>query len=349
MGELLHLSDPIAAADAIATVTDAVLIGTLAIAEQLTLVKQFPLAGLDRDEAPARMLIVAMGRLGGREPGYGSDADVLFVHQGQPGRSAQEAASYATAVATKFRALLSEASTEPSLEVDADLRPEGRNGPLVRTLESYREYYDRWSHIWESQSLLRGRPIAGDDDLAAQFTTLIHPVRYPEVVTTTQVTEIRRIKARVERERLPRAAQPERHLKLGPGAIGDVEWTVQLLQLQHARANPQLQTTATLTALTELTALGFISDADGAHMRDAWLLATGIRNALTLWTGRSSGPKLDVLPEDRNSLSGLGLIMDYPVHAGAQLEEDYLRAVRRCRRVVERLFYGKVVTAADGS
>ena len=342
-GELLHLSDPVAAAEAITTVTDEVLVGTLSIAERLTL------AEFGCHEPPTRVLIVAMGRLGGCEPGYGSDADVIFVHEPHECSDLEVATAYATAVATTFRTLLGHTSGEPALEVDADLRPEGRHGPLVRTLDSYREYYNRWAQNWENQALLRARPVAGDPGLAACFTTLIEPLRYPTKLTTTAATDIRRIKARVERERLPRAVQPERHLKLGPGAIGDVEWTVQLLQLEHAHEHQPVQTTATLPALTHLNTLGFITDSDRNTLQTAWLLASGIRNALTLWTGRTSGPVLDVLPAERKALSGLALIMNYPVHAGMQLEEDYLRAVRRSRRVVERLFYGKPVTAADGS
>lgn len=341
--EVLHLSDPIAAASAITNVTDAVLTGTLEIAENLTRVE------LGLTQPPTAMLVVAMGRLGGREPGYGSDADVLFVHEPHDAHSpAHVAHTYATAVATRFRSLLNEVGPEPGLEIDADLRPEGRNGPLVRTLDSYREYYSRWGQTWERQALLRARPIAGDPGLGNRFTGLIDQFRFPSALTPSELTEIRRIKARVERERLPRAVTPARHLKLGPGTIGDVEWTAQLLQLQNAHAHPELHTTSTLETLAGLENLGLMTADDAAVLRRSWLLSSAIRNALTLWTGRTSGTGIEVLPSDRRALAGVARLMDYPAGAENELEEDFLRAARRARRVVERIFYGKPVAARDG-
>ena len=258
----------------------------------------------------------------------------------QPAAGATSAQDYAHAVAVQVRSLLGSMGAEPALEVDADLRPEGRNGPLVRSIASYAEYYARWSHVWESQALLRARPVAGNPALAAAFVALIEPLRYRESLEESQVLEIRRIKARVERERLPRAIAPIRHLKLGPGGIGDVEWTVQLLQLQHGFAHPSLRTTSTLDALDALASLSLIDEGDAEILRTAWLLSSGIRNALILWSGRSSGSASDVLPAGRHDLVGIARIMDYPAEAVGDLEEDYLRAARRARAVVERIFYG---------
>ena len=180
-----------------------------------------------------------MGRLGGHEFGYASDADVLFVHDPVEGSDERAASEAAQAVVGELRRLLAVPSADPPLVVDADLRPEGRQGPLVRTLASYQAYYDRWSHVWESQALLRAEPLAGDVELGERFVALIDPIRYPESgLDAAAVREIRRIKARVEAERLPRGVDPARNTKLGPGGLADVEWTVQLLQLQHAAAVP---------------------------------------------------------------------------------------------------------------
>ncbi|MFP3675172.1 hypothetical protein SB724_20365, partial [Bacillus sp. SIMBA_031] len=88
----------------------------------------------------------------------------------------------------------------------------------------------------------------GSDELAADFVKLIDPIRYPAELAETDVREIRRIKARVESERLPRGADPARHVKLGRGGLSDVEWLVQLLQLQHAGKHPDLRTTSTMEA-----------------------------------------------------------------------------------------------------
>src|SRR6185312_14786542 len=203
------------------------------------------------------LLVVAMGRQGGREISYGSDADVMYVHRPLPGADPDQAQQQAERIVGRISALLKQPCTPPVLaervlEVDAALRPEGKNGPLVRSLESYREYYQRWSLVWEAQALLRARPMAGDDALAEDFIALVDPIRYPSDLSSDQVREIRRIKARVESERLPRGADPARHLKLGRGGLSDVEWLVQLLQLQHAHERPELRTSNTLEALSAI-------------------------------------------------------------------------------------------------
>src|SRR5204863_3420979 len=146
--------------------------------------------------------------------------------------------------------MLGSPGPEPALSVDADLRPEGRNGPLVRTLDSYAEYYARWAHPWEAQALTRALPAVGDAELGERFEALVDHVRWPAGgLPEAAVREIRRIKARVESERLPRGADPHRHLKLGRGGLSDVEWAVQLLQLRHAGDVAALRTPSTLGAL----------------------------------------------------------------------------------------------------
>ena len=177
-----------------------------------------------------------MGRFGGHECGYGSDADVLFVHDPLPGRPEKDAVRRRARGRGRSCAGCSSLPVpDPPLLVDADLRPEGRQGPLVRTLASYRAYYGRWSAPWEAQALLRAELGAGDEDLGARFTRMIAEFRYPlDGISPAGVREIRRIKARMEAERMPRGADRARHAKLGPGGLSDVEWTVQLLQLQHA-------------------------------------------------------------------------------------------------------------------
>ena len=176
---------------------------------------------------PMDLAVIGMGRLGGGEMGYGSDADVMFVHRPRAGADEAKATAAANAVAHTLRRLLGEPAPDPAFDIDADLRPEGRQGALVRSLSAFREYYERWVSVWEVQALLRAVPVAGDEKLGAEFVELIDPIRYPaEGLTAEQVAEIRRIKARVERERLPRGADPATHTKLGRGGLSDVEWTV---------------------------------------------------------------------------------------------------------------------------
>jgi glutamate-ammonia-ligase adenylyltransferase len=291
----------------------------------------------ERDEPlPTRIAIIAMGRLGGLEMSYASDADVLFVHDPLPGADEQDASEAAFAVANEMRRLLSLPGVDPSLPLDADLRPEGRQGPLVRTLASYAAYYGRWSKVWEAQALLRAAPVAGDGELGSAFIELVDPLRYPEGgLSGSEVAEVRRVKARVDAERLPRGADRATHVKLGSGGLADVEWTVQLLQMRHAYANPGLRTTQTLVALEAAVDADLLSATDCAELAAAWRLASKIRNATMLVRGRPS----DSLPSHVRDRVGVAYLCGYPAGDAGRLVEDYRRVARRAHSVVDRVFW----------
>ncbi|MGW2019126.1 bifunctional [glutamine synthetase] adenylyltransferase/[glutamine synthetase]-adenylyl-L-tyrosine phosphorylase [Streptomyces sp. NPDC001927] len=289
------------------------------------------------DTLPTRFAVIGMGRFGGHELGYGSDADVLFVHEPREGVDEQEAAQTANRVVSEIRRLLQVPTADPPLLIDADLRPEGKSGPMVRTLKSYEAYYRRWSLVWESQALLRAAPMAGDAELAGRFIELIEPLRYPaEGLGEEPVREIRRLKARMETERLPRGADPTLHAKLGRGGLSDVEWTVQLLQMRHGWAEPGLRTTRTREALAAAHAAGLIPTDEAQILDEAWVLATRVRNAVMLVRGRPG----DTFPSDGRELAAVGRYLGYgPGHVG-EMVDDYRRITRRARAVVEEHFYG---------
>jgi len=319
--------------EALADTDRAAVLGALRVAETIIT------AG---EPLKTHVLVVAMGRQGGREIGYGSDADVMYVHRGLPGVPEEEAQAQALQIVGKLSSLLTQPLkpailAERVLAVDADLRPEGKSGPMVRSLQSYAEYYRRWSLVWEAQALLRARPMAGDDALAEEFVALIDTIRYPESLSDQDVREVRRVKARVEAERLPRGADPARHLKLGRGGLSDVEWLAQLLQLRHAGRHPELRTTSTVDALEAAAALDLMDAGDTVILLRAWRLASRIRSANVIWTGRPS----DLLPSSRRDLEAVARWCGYGQGNAAALEEDYLRLSRRARAVFERVFYGQ--------
>ena len=300
---------------------------------------QCAIAEAERSDGPVptRLAVIAMGRFGGHEMGYASDADVVFVHEPLPGAADEAATRAAHAVAERVRALLSKPGPDPALLIDAGLRPEGRQGPLVRTLASYLAYYRRWSVAWEAQALLRAEFAAGDRDVGAAFMSMADEIRYPEGgIDQAALREIRRIKARMEAERMPRGVDPALHLKLGPGGLADVEWVAQLLQLRYAAAVPELRTTRTLGALASASAAGLISAADVRTLTDAWLLASRIRDAVMLVRGRPSD-SLPTLPAD---LAVVARVLGYPPDGSQDLVQDWRRTARRARAVMERIFYG---------
>jgi [glutamine synthetase] adenylyltransferase / [glutamine synthetase]-adenylyl-L-tyrosine phosphorylase len=286
---------------------------------------------------PTRISVIAMGRLAGHEMGYASDADVMFVHEPRDGADEEAATRAAHAVAEELRSLLARPGPDPALPIDAGLRPEGRQGPLVRTLASYRAYYQRWSAPWEAQALLRAEPVAGDEALGADFMALADEFRYPPGgIAEAAVREIRRIKARMESERMPRGIDPALHLKLGPGGLSDVEWVAQLLQLRRAHAAAGLRTTRTLAALQAARAEGLLAVSDAEALATAWRLAARIRDAVMLVRGRPN----DSVPTSQPELGAVARLLGYAPDQSQDLVQDYRRAARRARAVMERVFYG---------
>lgn len=286
---------------------------------------------------PVRIAVVAMGRFGGHELGYGSDADVMFVHEASPGTGSEEATTAARDVVNEMRRLLSLPGNDPALEIDASLRPEGKQGPLVRSLESYAAYYAKWSAVWEAQALLRADAMVGDADLCRRFTELVDPLRFPpDGLGVADTREIRRIKARVDEERLPRGADPATHIKLGRGGLTDIEWTIQLLQMQHSAEVPGLRTTRTLEALAAAVDAELVAREDAEALKDAWRLASRLRNRIMLVRGRAS----DSLPRDAREKAAVAHLCGYGPGESDELVNDYLRVTRRARAVVDRVFWG---------
>ncbi|KAA9155572.1 bifunctional [glutamine synthetase] adenylyltransferase/[glutamine synthetase]-adenylyl-L-tyrosine phosphorylase [Amycolatopsis acidicola] len=328
--DLLGLMDVRRVCEALSSIWVAVLQGALAAA----LRKKNAETG---DSPLAKIAVIGMGRLGGAELGYGSDADVLFVCEANEGVPDSDGIRFASSVAETVSQALGQPSADPPLHVDSDLRPEGRGGPLVRTLESYRAYYARWSELWEAQALLRARFIAGDDELGARFIAMIDEIRYPDGgLDAAQVREVRRMKARVQAERIPRGTDHTLNTKLGRGGLADVEWTVQLEQLRHARELPALRTTSTPDALSALTEAGLMDAADADSLSEAWLLATRVRNAVMLVRGKA----VDQVPGSGRDLAAVARVL-------GQAEDDdpgefldfYRKVTRRAHTVVERVFF----------
>ncbi len=309
-------------------------IETIPLGNALTELTEVYLEGAWRLAAAAmegvEFAIIAMGRFGGGELGFASDADVVYVvRDGGAGDDTHNRGIELVREITRI--------TEDVLfpfELDAGLRPEGKNGPMVRSLDAYQAYYDRWALSWEAQALLRARDVVGDESLRTDFMVMANSIRYPDAFPSDALREIRRIKARVESERLPQGADPTRHVKLGRGSLSDVEWLVQLLQLRYAGHHESLRRADTLGTLHALAEEGVVPDADVTVLSNAWLLSSELRNALTLFRVAP-----DVLPVDRHVLEGAARLMGYSPRSASRLEEHYLRTTRLSRQAFERHFF----------
>jgi glutamate-ammonia-ligase adenylyltransferase len=264
-----------------------------------------------------------MGRFGGGELSYASDLDVLFVYD-----SDETAEGEATATAL-MRYLNGDTPATRLWTTDADLRPEGRQGPLARSVAAYQRYHERWAQLWERQALLRGRVVAGDPAVGRRFEEIVAPFVWGSEFSDDDVREIRRMKARIERERIPAGEDPQFHLKLGRGSLSDVEWTIQLLQLQH-----HIRAEGTMTALDALVSAGAVEPDDAGVLRAAYRFCEETRNRLYLVRGQPG----DALPATGPVLTHLARSLST---TPTELREEYRRRTRRSRQVVERLFYGR--------
>ncbi|GGI08200.1 bifunctional [glutamine synthetase] adenylyltransferase/[glutamine synthetase]-adenylyl-L-tyrosine phosphorylase [Egicoccus halophilus] len=294
--------------------------------------------GLDSpDELPVSVAIVGMGKLGGFELNYVSDLDVLFVHEVADGADREDANKLALTVAGNVMRSLSDITAEgTAFEVDADLRPEGRSGPLSRSHPSYLSYWNRWSEPWEAQALLKARVVAGDRALGQRLVDAGRQRAFPAEFGERDAQRIRRMKARIEKERIPRRVDPERHLKLGPGGISDVEWTVQLLQQRHGHQHTELRSPATMVVLDGAQDAGLLEHADAEQLREGYRFLSLLRNRLYLLRQRD----VDVVPGNPQVLELLARSMGYARGGWQDLEEERRRHQRHVRQVFDRLFYG---------
>ncbi|MGH2754507.1 MAG: bifunctional [glutamine synthetase] adenylyltransferase/[glutamine synthetase]-adenylyl-L-tyrosine phosphorylase [Actinomycetota bacterium] len=272
--------------------------------------------------------VIGMGKLGGRELGYSSDIDVMFVYEGDPQVGEKRAEELVRAIG--------EVTPEgQTFRIDAALRPEGKAGPLARSFHSYLEYYGRWSQPWEHQALLKARVAAGNKDLGERFIAATREFAYPFTLRSSALSEIRHLKARMERERIPRGTDPRRHIKLGPGGISDVEFAVQIIQLEHAHTAAELRVVGTLEAIEGARAAGFLSRDDELHLTDAYRFLLRIRNRLFFMYARP----VDALPVKPEELEALGVALGFRDQPRQELEEAYRRTTRRARKVAERLIF----------
>ena len=297
-------SDLEAAAGELADLASATLEAALAIAR----------AALPPDATGCRLAVIGMGKAGGRELNYVSDVDVIFVAEPLvPARTAvgeesteQSALRTATSLALGMMQACSASTPEGTIwPVDAALRPEGKAGPLVRTLPSHLAYYDKWAKTWEFQALLKARPIAGDRDLGERYLAAVVPLVWKAAARPGFVEDVQAMRRRVERN-IPRA-DGDRELKLGRGGLRDIEFAVQLLQLVHGRTDQRLRSSTTLTALEALSTHGYVGRSDAAQLDAAYRFLRTLEHRIQLYRLR----RTHLMPEDEDSLRRLGRSMGY--------------------------------------
>jgi glutamate-ammonia-ligase adenylyltransferase len=293
---------------------------------------------LARPEIP--ISVIGMGKLGGRELNYASDVDILVVHDGD-GHEADRV----------VRSVLVTMTTPTAdgivFRTDADLRPEGRAGPLSRTLASYESWYERWARSWEFQALIKARPVAGDAELGAAFLDLTRQFVWPHHLDPDVIREVRAMKARAEDE-LARRGLREREVKRGRGGIRDIEFAVQLLQLVHGRLDERIRSPNTIVALAQLVEGGYVSAADGESLRASYTFLRHVEHRLQLWDEQQT----HTLPADVPARTRLARVMGYRDRPDATAVEafdaDYRSRQATVRAIHERLFFAPLLDTLAG-
>jgi glutamate-ammonia-ligase adenylyltransferase len=276
--------------------------------------------------------VIGMGKLGARELNVASDLDLMFVYEGEGADAQRRAIALAEQVVRGIR----DAGWEP----DADLRPEGRNGPLARSIAGYLEYWQRYAETWEFQALLRARAVAGDPDLGRRFELNAVDAAYPpEGLTIDRVADIRRMRERIERERVKPPEAAKFHFKLGIGSLADVQFAVELSLLRHGGARPEIRSRRTLEAIDRLAAAKLLPGSAARDLGEAFVFHTDIKNALEM-DRRLHAEAVPVVPADQTALARRLGYEEYPRQS---FIDDYLRVSRRARRAMERVFSEEVM------
>ena len=293
--------------------------------------------------ADARLAVVAMGKCGGHELNYVSDVDVIFVAEPSSlddGRDETAALRTATQLAAHLVRICSEHTAEGTIwEVDAALRPEGKAGPLVRTIASHRGYYERWAKTWEFQALLKARPVAGDLRLGTAFVEMVSPHVWsaaeregfvgrrpgdaptgarphpgPRGRAPAQAGFGRAARRRVRGAAAPARARPRRREPAGSR------------HPERARRADQG---------------GYVGREDGDAMHDAYAWLRTLEHRIQLYRLR----RTHVVPSDEASLRRLGRSMGYMKDPVESLEKVWAHHRREVRRLHEKLFYRPLLAA----
>jgi glutamate-ammonia-ligase adenylyltransferase len=220
-------------------------------------------------------------------------------------------------------------------EPDADLRPEGRSGPIAKSFAGYLEYWERYAELWEFQSLTRARHVAGDEALGARFCSFAADFAYPEYLPVERVAAIRRMRERIERERVRPPEAARFHFKLGYGSLADVQFAVELSLMRFGGAHPEVRARGTLEAIERLAEGRFIEDGVARALGEAFVFLSDVKNALEV-DRRVHAEAIPPAPEEQAALARR---LGYEEYPRASFLEDYRRITRRARRAMDRVFY----------
>jgi glutamate-ammonia-ligase adenylyltransferase len=286
---------------------------------------------------PSTFVVIGMGKFGGYELNFSSDIDVMFVYSddGKTDQGIENNQFFTKLAEFIINGMSQVASAGYVFRVDARLRPESSVGVIIRSIDSYEAYYESWGEIWERQALIKARPVAGDMKLGRRFTQTLQPFVYQRYLDEFSIAEIkldiRQTKARVERRLRQQGDDPERHVKLGVGAIRDVEFVIQCLQLIHGGPIPELRNRNSLETIELLHKHRLLSQADRDTLADAYRFLRAVEHRIQM----EADLQRYSLPEKPLDLLKLARCMGYP--DAEAFQADYARRTGAARKIFERI------------
>ena len=289
--------------------------------------------------APSRFAIIGMGKLGGAELNFSSDIDLIFVYSDE-GKTDQgiENSEYYTRLCEFIINAMSEVTADGYVfRVDIRLRPESSAGVIIRSMESYESYYEGWGDLWERQALIKARPVAGDTDFGVEFIRMIQPFvyqRYLDGVTLNEIkNDIRNTKTRIEERLLGERIDIEKHVKLGPGGIRDIEFTVQCLQMIHGGKSRSLCSQNTLKTLNALETNGLLESEDVAILSQSYRFLRRVENAIQI----EADQQRYSVPAKLNEETQLARKLGYKENALETFQQDYRKHTSQVRGIFEKV------------
>lgn len=319
--ELSEEVDPVYVGNYLSMVADVVMDSSLRLARESLSVSGKKKKLLDN------MVVIGLGKLGGREMSYTSDLDVIFIYEGDDHELFSK-------YGQRFISNLSLYTSEGfCYKIDMELRPSGNSGTLVSSLDAFRLYHSDSAFLWEKQALVKARAVAGNRVLGERVMKIIEDFVYSEVPSGDFRAEINDHRGRIETE-LAAETEHSYNIKAGRGGLIDIEFLAQMLQLAHGSENPRLRVADTLGAVNALRDLGLLTDGEAGELRDGYLFLRKMSNILNLLNERA---KNKITQEDFDRLAvefGMG-------GKGDSLKKRYETVTEGIRRVYDRHFAAK--------
>lgn len=292
-----------------------------------------------------RFAVLAMGKLGGRELEYNSDLDLIFLYDSPEGAQTKggrlgkaTAHEYYVKLGQRLISFLSAPTAEGIVyQLDMRLRPSGRSGPLVSSLDAFARYHESSSELWERQALIKGRYVAGDEELGKKVENIAQRFAFGAGLTDADLAQIHHLRMRMERE-LAREDPSRFDVKTGRGGLIDVEFLVQMLQLKHGHACTDARRRNTQEALTALRAHRFVGARDGKTLYEGYQFLRSLGHRLRLERAQD----LHTLERETGKLRGIAMALGYRDtkrrDAGRALLNDYEQRREKIRACYEKFF-----------